>query len=102
MTDRSILFVGAMNFDARSDPQNTQIGLFIERPETARPAVKLFEVLKPQGTCPLRLVRDGKGHLEWMSEEGGRRTVLTEEPNSADGDRILLGLPALLPPDRLL
>lgn len=55
VTDRSILFVGAMNFDARSDPQNTQIGLFIERPETARPAVKLFEVLKPQGTCPLRL-----------------------------------------------
>lgn len=54
MTDRSILFVGAMNFDARSDPQNTQIGLFIERPETARPAVKLFEVLKPQGICPLR------------------------------------------------
>lgn len=100
--DRSILFVGSMNFDARSETHNTEIGLFIESPEMARQALKLFEVLKQQGAYRVRLVGKGEGRLEWVSEEGGRRTVLTEEPDSSRWDRILLELLAPLTPEGLL
>ncbi len=100
--DRSILFVGSMNFDARSETHNTEIGLFIESPEIARQALKLFEVLKQQGAYRLGLVGDGEGHLEWVSEERGRRTVLTEEPDSSRWDRVLLELLAPLTPESLL
>ncbi|MGJ3702929.1 phospholipase D family protein [Variovorax sp. AFSI2.2] len=101
--DRSILFVGSMNFDPRSETHNTEIGLFIRSPEMAQQALKLIDVLKQQGAYRLRFAEDGsKSRIEWISEDAGKTTVLNEEPDSGFWDRAMLELLAPLTPESLL
>ena len=100
--DRRILFVGSMNFDPRSEVHNTEIGLFIRSPEMAQQALKLLEVLKQQGAYRLRFAEGSDSRLEWISEEAGKTTVLSEEPDSGFWDRTMLELLAPLTPESLL
>ncbi|SFP84974.1 phospholipase D family protein [Variovorax sp. 770b2] len=101
--DRSILFVGSMNFDPRSETHNTEIGLFIRSPEMAEQTLKLIDVLKQQGAYRLRFVQDsGESRIEWVSEDAGKTTVLNEEPDSGFWDRTMLELLAPLTPESLL
>ncbi|MDB5828605.1 MAG: phospholipase [Variovorax sp.] len=100
--DRSTLFVGSMNFDPRSETHNTEIGLIIHSPEMAEQALKLMEVLKQQGAYRLRFAKGSDSQLEWVSEEAGRQTVLTEEPDSDFWGRATLELLAPLTPESLL
>ena len=100
--DQRILFVGSMNFDPRSEVHNTEIGLFIRSPEMAQQALKLLEVLKQQGAYRLRFAEGSDSRLEWVSEEAGKTTVLSEEPDSGFWDRTMLELLAPLTPESLL
>ena len=101
--DRSILFVGSMNFDPRSETHNTEIGLFIRSPEMAQQALKLIDVLKQQGAYRLRFAEGGNAsRIEWISEDAGKTTVLNEEPDSDFWGRAMLELLAPLTPESLL
>ncbi|MNT56959.1 cardiolipin synthetase [compost metagenome] len=106
--DQRILFVGSMNFDPRSEIHNTEIGLFIRSPEMAQQTLKLLDVLKQQGAYRLRFAEGadagavGSRRIEWVSEEGGKTTVLHEEPDSGFWDRTMLELLAPLTPESLL
>jgi len=101
--DQRILFVGSMNFDPRSETHNTEIGLFIRSAEMAQQALKLIDVLKQQGAYRLRFVEgSGQAHIEWISEDAGKTTVLNEEPDSGFWDRTMLELLAPLTPESLL
>ncbi|MGJ7504702.1 phospholipase D family protein [Variovorax sp. ZT5P49] len=101
--DRSILFVGSMNFDPRSETHNTEIGLFIRSPEMAQQALKLIDVLKQQGAYRLRFAEgSSESRIEWVSDDAGKLTVLTEEPDSGFWDRTMLEILAPLTPESLL
>ncbi|MCY1212997.1 Cardiolipin synthase C [compost metagenome] len=106
--DQRILFVGSMNFDPRSEIHNTEIGLFIRSPEMAQQTLKLLDVLKQQGAYRLRFAEGadagavGSRRIEWVSEEGGKTTVLHEEPDSGFWDRTMLELLSPLTPESLL
>lgn len=99
--DQQVLFVGSMNFDPRSEKQNTEIGLFIHSPEMSRQVLKLTNVLKQQGTYRLRLAADGES-IEWKSEDPGSNTVLSQEPDSGFWNRMMLNLIAPMVPEGLL
>jgi putative cardiolipin synthase len=101
--DRRILFVGSMNFDPRSESHNTEIGLFIRSPEMAQQALKLIDVLKQQGAYRLRFAEgSNESRIEWVSDDAGKLTVLTEEPDSGFWDRTMLEILAPLTPESLL
>jgi putative cardiolipin synthase len=92
-----------MNFDPRSETHNTEIGLFIRSAEMAQQALKLIDVLKQQGAYRLRFVEgSGQAHIEWISEDAGKTTVLNEEPDAGFWDRTMLELLAPLTPESLL
>lgn len=101
--DRRTLFVGSMNFDPRSESQNTEIGLIIHSPEMAQQMLKLLDVLKQQGAYRLRFAEgNNDGRIEWVSDDAGQITVLHEEPDSGFWDRTMLELLAPLTPESLL
>jgi putative cardiolipin synthase len=90
-----------MNFDPRSEKQNTEIGLFIHSPEMSRQVLKLASVLKQQGAYHLRLAADGES-IEWKNEDPRSSTVLTQEPDTGFWSRMKLNLIAPLVPEALL
>jgi cardiolipin synthase C len=101
--DRRTLFVGSMNFDPRSESQNTEIGLIIHSPEMAQQMLKLLDVLKQQGAYRLRFAEGSNdSRIEWVSDDAGKITVLHEEPDSGFWDRTMLELLAPLTPESLL
>ncbi len=99
--DREQVFVGSMNFDPRSDVQNTEIGLFIRSPEMARQVIKLVEVLKQQGAWRLQLAPDGR-NLEWTSNDPDEPETVRREPDTGFWDHLMLELVAPLMPESLL
>ncbi|MGJ7572890.1 phospholipase D family protein [Variovorax sp. RB2P76] len=101
--DRRTLFVGSMNFDPRSESANTEIGLIIHSPEMAQQMLKLLDVLKQQGAYRLRFAEgSNESRIEWTSDDAGKLTVLTEEPDSGFWDRTMLEILAPLTPESLL
>lgn len=99
--DRQAAFVGSMNFDPRSDINNTEIGLFIKSPEIAQQILKLLDVMKQQGTWRLKLAADGQS-LEWHGNDGDGEEVMRQEPDSGFWERLWLDLLAPLTPESLL
>ncbi len=99
--DRATVFIGSMNFDPRSDSNNTEIGLFIRSPEIAQQMLKLVDALKQQGTWRLQLAPDGQA-LQWHSTDTGDEQVLLQEPDSGFWQRLMLDVLAPLTPESLL
>jgi cardiolipin synthase C len=99
--DRSVLYIGSMNFDPRSKYHNTEIGLIVFSPEMAQQVLKLVDLLKQQGSYRLR-IGAASGLLEWVSEEAPDPQVFHTEPDTSFWTRLLLELLAPLTPESLL
>jgi len=79
--DRKLVFIGSMNLDPRSASTNTEVGIIAESPELAREVIRVIQISKLQSAYRLRLAPDGK-NLEWLSSDGDKEIVLSEEPDT--------------------
>ncbi len=100
LVDREKVFLGSMNFDARSRDLNTEFGLMIRSPELAEELHAMLMRLMREGAYRLHL--DADGHtLHWTAADSGLR-VEAFEPDADFGSRLLLDLLEPLVPEELL
>jgi cardiolipin synthase C len=101
--DRSAVYVGSMNYDARSRWINTEIGLIIHSPELATEVDTRFAQMTQPGTSyHVTLVDDGpKGHaqLRWSTVRDGKPVEYTREPAHSGWQRLQVRVLSLLPID---
>jgi cardiolipin synthase C len=79
--DKKRLFIGSMNLDPRSATINTELGAVIDSPPLARELLRIIDIDRLQSAYRVRLKVNGSG-LEWLSNDGDKEMVLTEEPDS--------------------
>ena len=102
VVDRSMVFIGSMNFDPRSMLHNTEIGLFIFSPQIAQQLTSLIGFIRLDGAYQLQL--GPRGGIEWVSPASGdgADTILHVEPETDFWARWKLELFAPLVPESLL
>ncbi len=99
--DRKEAFIGSRNLDARSRELNTEIGIFVESPEIAEQAAKMFEVsTMPQYTFKLEL--SDKSRLVWKTEEDGKEVIYTHSPMTSLWRRFSAGVISIFAPESQL
>jgi putative cardiolipin synthase len=100
--DRSLVFIGSMNFDPRSMLHNTEIGIFIFSPQLAQQLTSLIGFMRLDGAYQLQL--GPEGGIEWVSPASGdgADTILHTEPETDFWSRWKLELLAPLVPESLL
>jgi putative cardiolipin synthase len=104
--DRERLFLGSMNFDARSLRLNTEIGLLIDSPELVQEVSSRFDAIAQPANSYVPTLgppdASGKRQLAWRTEENGKMVELTAEPSRDPLRGVQTGLLSLLPIDDLL
>ncbi|WP_190324449.1 phospholipase D family protein [Pseudomonas profundi] len=90
--DRRDLFVGSINLDPRSLWLNTESGVFVEQPELAAQAAKLFERWTSESYA-FRLQLDEDGDIKWHADGH----TWTSEPGASALRRISAWLLGWLP-----
>jgi cardiolipin synthase C len=102
--DDSAIYVGSMNFDARSHRLNTEIGLIIHSPELAAETTRRFEAMtQPANAYHVTLEeRQGKQTLIWSTVKDGEAVQYTREPARSGWERFEVGVASMLPIDEEL
>jgi putative cardiolipin synthase len=85
--DRKRLFIGSMNLDPRSATINTELGAMIDSPPLARELLRIIDIDRLQSAYRVRLNPQGGG-LQWLSNDGEKEIILTQEPDSTPWLRI--------------
>ncbi|ANY90662.1 MULTISPECIES: phospholipase D family protein [Pseudomonas] len=76
--DRRKTFIGSFNFDPRSVLWNTEVGVLVDSPELAEYTRDLaVQGMAPALSYQAKLVGN---KLVWVTEDNGRRRMLTSEP----------------------
>jgi putative cardiolipin synthase len=91
--DRSIVFIGSMNLDPRSESTNTELGVIVRSPELANEVLRVIRISQFQSAYRLRIAVDGYS-LQWLTNDGNNEIVLHAEPDTTLLQRlqtILLG-----------
>jgi putative cardiolipin synthase len=79
--DRSVVFIGSMNLDPRSDGINTELGMIVRSPELAREMLRVLNITKLQSAYRLQFGPDGHS-LEWLTTDDSGEVVLYAEPDT--------------------
>jgi putative cardiolipin synthase len=79
--DQSIVFIGSMNLDPRSDSTNTELGVIIRSPEFAREVLRVIHISKLQSAYRLQFAADGQS-LEWLTMDDAGEVILYSEPDT--------------------
>jgi putative cardiolipin synthase len=95
IVDRRHFFVGSFNFDPRSVDLNTEMGIVLDSPTLAVPALDLLFQALPTHAYQLRL--DADGHIEWVAQENGIEVIYHTEPETGFWRRFSVGFMRLLP-----
>ncbi|HEY6824013.1 MAG TPA: phospholipase D family protein, partial [Steroidobacteraceae bacterium] len=81
--DRSVLYIGSMNYDQRSRRLNTEDGLIIHSEDLAGQAARRFDLLtQPQNAYAVHLQEKVPGdapQITWSTIESGRPVTLYDE-----------------------
>ena len=77
--DESMVYIGSVNLDPRSESVNTELGLFARCPELAKEVIRVIKISKLQGSYRLRFAPDGQS-LEWLATDEQGEVVFSEEP----------------------
>jgi putative cardiolipin synthase len=85
--DRQGLFIGSMNLDPRSASINTELGAVVKSPALAKELLRIIDIDRLLSAYRVRLKANGKG-LEWVTNDGEKEIVLSEEPDSTPWLRI--------------
>jgi putative cardiolipin synthase len=75
--DESMVYIGSMNLDPRSDSTNTELGIVARCPELARDVIRAIDISRLQSSYQLRFRGDGQ-KIEWLDQRG---VVLDSEPD---------------------
>jgi putative cardiolipin synthase len=104
--DDNRVFLGSMNFDARSLRLNTEVGLLIDSPELTKQVSDRFDAIAQPANCYIPTLgppdATGKRQLVWKTEESGKAVELTAEPSRDVLRGVQTELLSLLPVDDLL
>ncbi len=97
--DRSQVFIGSLNLDARSVVQNTEIGVVFESEEIAKRMAEAFDRKIDQIAFRLVLQRDnlGREQITWYGLVDGKQQILTVDPYTSFWKRFGVGLMRMLP-----
>jgi len=79
--DRSMVFIGSMNLDPRSDSINTELGIIVRSPALARDVVRVIDISTLRSAYRLQLGADGQS-LEWVTTDPDGNLVLNVEPDT--------------------
>ena len=79
--DESIVYIGSVNLDPRSDSTNTELGILAECPELARQVIDVIGMSQRGSSYRLRFASDGVS-LEWLTTTDAGEVVLTQEPEA--------------------
>jgi putative cardiolipin synthase len=101
LIDGHHVYLGSMNFDARSRNFNTEFGLLIHSPELATEIAAVIHEMKRAGSYRVRLAADGQT-LRWSYGDGEGDDVEAFEPDSDPLSRFLLDLLSPFVPEELL
>jgi cardiolipin synthase C len=85
--DREALFIGSMNLDPRSASINTELGAVIKSPALAKELLRIIDIDRLYSAYRVRLRADGHG-IEWVTNDGEKEIVISEEPDSSPWLRI--------------
>ena len=104
--DRSAIFVGSMNYDARSRWINTEIGLVIHSTELSTQGAQRFEAMtQPANAYAVTLERsdsDRAPKLLWSAVDQGKPITYDTEPSRNAWQRVEVRTLSLLSLDREL
>ena len=99
--DQSMVYIGSVNLDPRSESVNTELGLFARCPELAKEVIRVINISKLQSSYRLRFAPDGQS-LEWLATDGNGEVVLSQEPEVTPFMRLQNMLLAPFVPEQLL
>jgi putative cardiolipin synthase len=101
--DTKELFIGSMNFDARSRRLNTEMGLIIHNGELAQQEASRFQAMtRPENAYSVELrpiEAGGSPRLVWHTVENGQPVDYAREPARSSWQRVKARLLSLLPLD---
>ena len=89
--DRSIVFIGSMNLDPRSDSINTELGIIVRSSELGGEVLHVIDETLRRNAYRLQFGADGQD-LEWVATEDSGEVILHDEPDTS----FLLKLRSLL------
>jgi len=97
--DRSQVFIGSLNLDARSVIQNTEIGVVFESEQIARRMAEGFDRKIDQVAFRLELQRDdlGREQITWHGLVDGKQQILTVDPYTSFWKRFGVGFMRMFP-----
>ena len=93
--DRESIFIGSLNFDPRSLDINTEMGVFIESAEVGTGFRENIARGLRDSTWKVDL--DENGNLRWTYDDGERRQISDQEPQSSWWQRFQVVFYRLLP-----
>jgi putative cardiolipin synthase len=99
--DKRIIFIGSMNLDPRSASTNTEFGMFIESRALAKELLRVINISKLESAYRLRLDPESS-HLQWLTMDEDKETVLGVEPESSFWLRVHNMLLGWVVPEQLL
>ena len=97
--DDSLLVVGSMNLDLRSQLQNSEVAVVIRNKSISAEATRLIEPTLATGAYRVELVG---GQLVWRAPQGSSLKDSTSEPDASAGLKLMLTLIAPFAPDEML
>ena len=85
--DKQALFIGSMNLDPRSASINTELGAVVISPPLAKELLRIIDIDRLYSAYRVRLKANGRG-IEWVTNDGEREIVVSDEPDSTPWLRI--------------
>ncbi|MDP3247367.1 MAG: phospholipase D-like domain-containing protein, partial [Polaromonas sp.] len=97
--DRSLLVIGSMNLDLRSQLQNTEVALAIRSAKLAGETIALIEPAMARGAYKVELE---DGLLVWRAPQGSGLKDARTEPDASVGLKLMLKLLGPFAPEEML
>ncbi len=79
--DETIVYLGSVNLDPRSESTNTELGMLADCPELANQVIQVIEATQRGNSYRLRFANDGTT-LEWLTTSDAGEIVLRQEPEA--------------------
>jgi len=80
--DQSMVYIGSMNLDPRSESFNTELGIIAQSPELAQDVIRVIDAARLQSSYRLQFGADGES-LEWLVMGHERKSALSSEPEAS-------------------
>jgi putative cardiolipin synthase len=101
VVDQTMVYIGSMNLDPRSDSTNTELGIFVHCPELARDVGRAIDMSRLHSSYLVGFGPDGQS-LEWRLQGKQPEEIFKSEPDVTPGMEFRNMLLAPFVPEQLL